>query len=96
MWLRSWKRNGWHNSQKQPVKNATIVKAIDYEISHREGPVKFSWVKGHAGNEFNEKCDMLARGFAEQCKQHGSNGFLPIEGWKDLIASPLRQSSQGA
>ena len=88
VWLRSWKRNGWHNSQKQPVKNATIIKAIDYEISHREGPVKFSWVKGHAGNEFNEKCDMLARGFAEQCKQHGSNGFLPIEGWKDLIASP--------
>ena len=88
VWLRSWKRNGWHNSQKQPVKNATIIKAIDYEISHREGPVKFSWVKGHAGNELNEKCDMLARGFAEQCKQHGSNGFLPIEGWKDLIASP--------
>lgn len=88
VWLRSWKRNGWHNSQKQPVKNAAIIKAIDYEISHREGPVKFSWVKGHAGNEFNEKCDMLARGFAEQCKQHGSNGFLPIEGWKDLIASP--------
>lgn len=88
VWLRSWKRNGWHNSQKQPVKNATIIKAIDYEISHREGPVKFSWVKGHAGNEFNEKCDMLARGFAEQCKQHGSAGFLPIEGWKDLIASP--------
>ena len=88
VWLRSWKRNGWHNSQKQPVKNATIIKAIDYEMSHREGPVKFSWVKGHAGNELNEKCDMLARGFAEQCKQHGSNGFLPIEGWKDLIASP--------
>lgn len=30
VWLRSWKRNGWHNSQKQPVKNATIIKAIDY------------------------------------------------------------------
>ncbi|MDD6461208.1 MAG: ribonuclease HI [Bifidobacteriaceae bacterium] len=88
VWLNSWKRNGWHNSQKKPVKNATIIKAIDYEISHREGPVKFHWVKGHAGNEFNEKCDMLARGFAQQCKEHGSAGFLPIEGWVDLIASP--------
>lgn len=87
-WLRGWKRNGWHNSQKQPVKNATIIKAIDYEISHREGAVKFSWVKGHAGDEFNEKCDTLARGYAEQCKQHGTPGYLPIEGWHDLIASP--------
>lgn len=91
VWLPGWKRNGWKNSQKQPVKNAPIIKAIDYEISHREGPVRFSWVKGHAGNEFNEKCDTLARGFAEQCKRHGSDGFLPIEGWDALIHSGYAQ-----
>lgn len=47
-WVHGWKKNGWKNSQKKPVKNADLIRAIDAEISKRPGPVKFVWVKGHA------------------------------------------------
>ena len=44
-WVHGWKKNGWKNSQKKPVKNADLIRAIDAEISKRPGPVKFVWVK---------------------------------------------------
>ncbi len=86
-WIHNWKRNGWKNSKKEPVKNAEIIKAIDFELNNREGNVKFVWVKGHAGNVYNEKVDDLARGFAEKCGKGRVEGYLPLEGWKSLINS---------
>ena len=59
-WVQGWKRNGWKNSQKKPVKNADLIRAIDNEIAHRAGSVRFVWVKGHAGHPENERCDHLA------------------------------------
>ncbi|OZG63137.1 ribonuclease H [Bifidobacterium lemurum] len=86
-WVKGWKKNGWKNSQKKPVKNAQIIKAIDEEIGAREGSVRFVWVKGHAGNAGNEKVDELARTFAEDCRSGVRDGYLPREGWQSLIAS---------
>ncbi|MBT1165475.1 ribonuclease H family protein [Bifidobacterium simiarum] len=86
-WVKGWKRNGWKNSQKKPVKNAAIIKAIDVEIANRPGPVDFKWVKGHAGNAGNELVDELARTYAGDCRSGARDGYLPIEGWKALIAS---------
>lgn len=86
-WVRGWKKNGWKNSQKKPVKNAAIIKAIDAELNAREGSVRFVWVKGHAGNAGNEKVDELARTFAEDCRSGSRDGYLPREGWQSLIAS---------
>lgn len=63
-WVKGWKKNGWKNSQKKPVKNKELIQAIDREISQRPGPVDFRWVKGHAGNEGNELVDELARTYA--------------------------------
>ena len=60
-WVAGWKKNGWKNSRHEPVKNSELIMAIDAEITNRRGPVKFKWVKGHAGNPYNEKVDGLAR-----------------------------------
>lgn len=86
-WVKGWKKNGWKNSQKKPVKNAELIKAIDAEIAKREGPVDFRWVKGHAGNAGNELVDELARGYATDCRSGAKDGYLPIEGWQSLLHS---------
>lgn len=86
-WVQGWKRNGWKNSQKKPVKNADLIRAIDNEIAHRAGSVRFVWVKGHAGNAGNEKVDELARTYAGNCRSHVREGYLPLEGWQSLLAS---------
>lgn len=86
-WVHGWKRNGWRNSQKKPVKNAAVIKAIDAEMSRRPGPVRFTWVKGHAGNAGNELVDDLARTYAGDCRSGAQDGYLPLEGWQSLVAS---------
>lgn len=86
-WIHGWKKNGWKNSKKEPVKNAELIRAIDSEICKRKGSVKFVWVKGHAGNAGNEKVDELARTYAEDCRSKLKDGYLPLEGWKSLISS---------
>lgn len=90
-WLKGWKKNGWKNSKKEPVKNADVIKAIDRELSARKGSVKFLWVKGHAGNYYNERTDDLARGFATKAGEGRIEGYLPEEGWDALLSSPYAQ-----
>lgn len=90
-WVRGWKKNGWKNAAKKPVKNVQLIKAIDAEISRRPGSVKFVWVKGHAGDEFNEIVDDLARGFAGDAQSGKKQGYLPLEGWQALLSSDYRK-----
>ena len=61
-WLRNWKRNGWQTATGEPVKNQDLWHALDEVFSLHT--VRFHWVKGHAGNRWNERCDELARGEA--------------------------------
>ena len=53
-WLVKWKSNGWRTATKTPVLNRDLWLELDKLISTR--PVKFNWVKGHAGNSLNERC----------------------------------------
>ena len=86
-WVHGWKKNGWRNAQKKPVKNAALIRAIDAEMRKRPGPVRFRWVKGHAGNAGNELVDDLARTYAGDCRSGAQDGYLPLEGWQSLVAS---------
>jgi ribonuclease HI len=63
-WVTSWQRNGWRTSAKQPVKNEDLWRRlVDACARHR---VEWHWVKGHNGDEGNERADRLAaRGLAE-------------------------------
>lgn len=58
-WLDGWKRRGWKTSSKKPVKNQDIWEQLDEVIQKHE--IEWHWVKGHAGVEYNERCDELAR-----------------------------------
>ena len=57
-WLHGWKRNGWKTKAKQPVKNEDLWRQLDAAVSAHK--VSWHWVKGHAGDAGNERCDELA------------------------------------
>jgi ribonuclease HI len=58
-WILSWKRNNWRTSDKKPVKNQDLWQRLD-ALSARF-PIRWQWVRGHAGNEYNERCDELTQ-----------------------------------
>ena len=63
-WIHIWKKNSWRTSGKDPVKNKDLWVELDALISslRLEGnEISFKWVKGHDGNEYNERCDILAK-----------------------------------
>lgn len=63
-WVVSWQRNGWRTSAKQPVKNVDLWQRLVEACARHQ--VEWHWVKGHAGDEGNERADRLAaRGLAE-------------------------------
>jgi len=57
-WIHNWKRNGWRNASKKPVKNADLWQALDDLVQTQD--VTWHWVKGHAGEPGNERADQLA------------------------------------
>jgi ribonuclease HI len=70
-WIHGWKRRGWLTADKKPVKNDDLWKRLDAARLRHE--VDWRWVKGHAGHEFNERADALARqGMAEVLAANGS------------------------
>ena len=59
IWIKDWKGNGWKTSDKKPVKNQDLWQRLD--IMAARFPLSWIWVKGHAGNEYNERCDKLTQ-----------------------------------
>ncbi|NCO03474.1 MAG: ribonuclease HI [Alphaproteobacteria bacterium] len=57
-WLEGWKARGWKSASKKPVKNQDLWEQIDSQVQRHS--VTFIWVKGHAGDENNERVDKLA------------------------------------
>ena len=65
-WIINWKKNRWKTSAKKPVKNKELWMELDLQIARHT--INWQWVKGHAGNTYNEKADYLARKFIEEKK----------------------------
>ena len=63
-WIINWKKNGWKTASKKPVKNKELWMELDQQIIKHE--ITWEWVKGHAGEKYNEKADYLARRFIEE------------------------------
>ena len=59
-WMRKWKANGWKTSDKKPVKNDDLWRAL--EAAAAPHAVEWRWVKGHSDHVENARADALARG----------------------------------
>ncbi len=57
-WIHGWKKNGWRTKDKKPVKNVELWQALDAAVSRHK--INWHWVKGHNGDEMNERADQLA------------------------------------
>ncbi len=57
-WLYSWQMKGWRKSDGKPALNVDLWQRLVPLLDKHE--VDFVWLKGHAGHEYNEKCDKLA------------------------------------
>ena len=57
-WIKNWKTNHWKTSQKKDVKNKDLWVLLDSVSAKHD--IKWSWVKGHAGDYGNEIADKLA------------------------------------
>ncbi len=66
-WIHGWKKNGWKNAAKKPVKNVELWQRLDDASTLHD--VTWRWVKGHAGHTENERADALARAGMEPFKR---------------------------
>ncbi len=57
-WAEKWKSAGWMRNKKEPAKNPDLWQEL-LELMQTHS-VKFIWVKGHASNPYNNRCDELA------------------------------------
>lgn len=57
-WAESWRDKGWRKRDKTPALNPDLWEEM-LDLSERH-QVEFRWVKGHAGDPENERCDELA------------------------------------
>ena len=65
-WLDSWRRGGWKTADKKDVKNVDLWNDLALKMSGHN--VTFVKVKGHADNEYNNKCDKKAREEIASCR----------------------------
>jgi len=57
-WAKSWEKRNWVKSDKKPALNPDLwQKLLDLSEIHS---ITFHWVKGHADNKYNQRCDDLA------------------------------------
>ena len=63
-WAKSWRKKGWIKSDKKPAVNPDLWAELLDLVEDLD--ITFIWVKGHAGNPMNERCDELAVASARQ------------------------------
>lgn len=57
-WALGWRKKGWIKSDKKPALNSDLWEVLLNLCARHE--MRYHWVKGHADNEMNERCDRLA------------------------------------
>ena len=57
-WAASWRKNGWKKADKKPALNPDLWEIL-LNLTHQH-TLRYHWVKGHAENPYNNRCDQLA------------------------------------
>lgn len=73
-WAKSWRKNGWIKSDKQPAINADLWAELLKLVEPLD--ITFKWVKGHVGHPINERCDELAVAAAKRDNLPIDAGYL--------------------
>lgn len=78
-WCEKWKRQGWCRDKagRQPVKNRDLVVAL-YALT-KQINVRWVWVRGHDGNQWNERADQLAVAAAKDFTRHVPDTPTPTD-----------------
>ena len=61
-WINNWKKNGWKTSSGKPVQNLDLWQKID---GLRIKEVSMEFVKGHSGDKYNERVDVIATNYSK-------------------------------
>ena len=62
-WIFNWQKNNWRNAAKKPVLNQELWEEL-YELT-QDLKLKWSYVKGHSGDKWNDRVDGIATSFAD-------------------------------
>ena len=57
-WIHGWKKKGWMTAAKKPVVNQDLWRALDEQVNAHD--TTWTWTKGHADHQDNNRCDELA------------------------------------
>ncbi len=73
-WIHNWKRKGWMTAAKKPVVNQDLWQELDEQASRHK--TTWTWTKGHASHDDNNRCDELATQAArEQSSSGGAEAY---------------------
>lgn len=75
-WIHNWKKRGWKTADRKPVRNVDLWQRLD--LATQKHNVNWIWVKGHAGHDENERCDIIAKAAAES-PTFTDEGYQPTE-----------------
>ncbi len=74
-WVHKWKKSGWMRDRNSPAKNRDLwEKVLELSKTHR---IRWVWVKGHASNTYNNRCDKLAVAASRGDSLQTDSGFAP-------------------
>lgn len=73
-WIAGWKKRDWHTTDKKPVISQDLWQILDQLNSDL---VSWKHVRGHSGNQGNERCDEIAKAFARRQQPRLNDPSLP-------------------
>jgi ribonuclease HI len=91
-WMRGWKAKGWRTTTGE-VKNVDLMKRLDELNAARD--VKWTWVRGHAGDRLNERADALVHRGRREAKLGKTESRSTAAAVPSSAPAPVPQSQGG-